>query len=87
MQAKYYGAYAQAIEGGAKDKNLALEAEKLIAETLSKNKLLAVDSVAKAKAEKELRETIYRQLGIPLTMAAGAPALAGGFSVVGSRPS
>jgi hypothetical protein len=87
MQAKYYGAYAEAIEGGAKDKNLALEAEKLIAETLSKNKLLGLDSVAKAKAEKELRETIYRQLGIPLTMAAGAPAPAGGFSVVGSRPS
>ena len=84
---EYYGAYGEAIGRGSKEKNLQLEAEKLIAQELSKNKLFDVDRVARANAERELRATIYRQLGIEPTMAAGAPAPAGGFSVVGSRPS
>jgi lysozyme family protein len=66
-------AMAGAIERGAKEKNLQLEAEKLIAQELSKNKLFDVDRVARANAERELRATIYRNLGITPTMAVGAP--------------
>jgi len=74
-----------------KDKNLSLEAEKLIAQRMKElptlmQAQLAGDPTRLAAVEKNIRQEIYRQLGIESTMAAGAPALAGGFSVVGSRP-
>ena len=86
-------AEADYLDRGAKDKNLQLQAETLVqqrmekwlsgpgkfAETLSKGET--------AREEDRVRKAIYQQLGIAPTMAAGAPAPAGGFSVVGSRPS
>jgi lysozyme family protein len=82
-------AMAAAVDRGAKEKNLQLEAEKLIAQELSKDKFINMpgQEAARATREAQMRATIYRQLGIEPTMAAGAPAPAGGFSVVGSRPS
>jgi lysozyme family protein len=82
-------ANAASIERGAKEKNLQLEAEKLIAQEISKDKFINMpgQEAARAAREAQMRATIYRQLGIEPTMAAGAPAPAGGFSVVGSRPS
>jgi hypothetical protein len=81
-------AMAGAIERGAKEKNLQLEAEKLIAQEISKDKFLNMPGQESARAAREaqMRATIYRQLGIEPTMATGASAPAGGFSVVGSRP-
>jgi len=86
-------AEADYLDRGAKDKNLQLQAETLVqqrmekwlsgpgkfAETISKGET--------AREEDRVRKAIYQQLGITPTMAAGAPAPAGGFSVVGSRPS
>jgi len=85
---EYYGAYGEAIGRGSKEKNLQLEAEKLIAQEISKDKFINMpgQEAARAAREAQMRSTIYRQLGIEPTMAAGAPAPAGGFSVVGSRP-
>jgi hypothetical protein len=86
-------AEADYLDRGAKDKNLQLQAETLVqqrmekwlsgpgkfAETISKGET--------AREEDRVRKAIYQQLGIQPTIAAGAPAPAGGFSVVGSRPS
>ena len=87
-KAKQAEAMAGAIERGAKEKNLQLEAEKLIAQELSKDKFLNMpgQEAARAAREAQMRATIYRQLGIEPTMGTGAPAPTGGFSVVGSRP-
>ena len=93
MQAKYYGSFADAIERGAKEKDSLLEAEKLVQQRMEKwstgpGKLAeAFTPGATAREEDRVRKAIYQQLGIQPTIAAGAPALAGGFSVVGSRPS
>jgi lysozyme family protein len=72
---KYYEANAASIERGAKEKNLQLEAEKLIAQEISKDKFLNMpgQEAARAAREREMRATIYRNLGIEPTMAAGAP--------------
>jgi hypothetical protein len=86
-------AEADYLDRGAKDKNLQLQAETLVqqrmekwlsgpgkfAETISKGET--------AREEDRVRKAIYQQLGIQPTIVAGAPAPAGGFSVVGSRPS
>ena len=74
-QGKYYGAYATAIEHGAKEKNLQLEAEKIIQNTLDKNKLLSVDPEARAAAEAKLRQSVYQNLGIAPIMGNGMPQL------------
>jgi len=68
-------AMAGAIERGAKEKNLQLEAEKLIAQEISKDKFINMpgQEAARAARENAMRATIYRQLGITPTMAAGAP--------------
>ena len=93
MQAKYYGSYADAIERGAKEKNEALQAETLVQQRMEKwlsgpGKFAeTIERGATAREEERVRKAIYQQLGIKPTMAAGAPAPAGGFSVVGSRPS
>jgi len=90
---EYYGESAAAIARGAKEKNLELEAEKLVQQHMEKwgtgvGKFATLsDKSAPLAEEVRIRQEIYRQLGIKPTMAAGAPATAGGFSVVGSRPS
>lgn len=73
---RYYESYAAATERGAKEKNLELEAEKLIAQEMAKDKFLNMpgQEAARAARERQMRETIYRNLGITPTMAAGAPA-------------
>ena len=91
-KAKESEATTGAIERGSKEKNLELEAEKLVAQRMKDlPKLTQVqlqgDPARLAAVEANIRQEIYRQLGIKSTMAAGAPAPAGGFSVVGSRPS
>jgi hypothetical protein len=81
-----------AIERGSKEKNMQLEAEKLVQQHMEKwntgvGKYATLsDKAAPLAEELRIRQEIYRQLGIKPIMAAGAPALAGGFSVVGSRP-
>jgi hypothetical protein len=75
-KAKQAEAMTAAIERGAKEKNLQLEAEKLIAQEISKDKFLNMpgQEAARAAREAQMRATIYRQLGIEPTMASGAPA-------------
>jgi len=72
---KYYDAYAAATERGAKEKNLELEAEKLIAQEISKDKFLGMpgNEAMRARRETELRNNIYRQLGLNPIMASSAP--------------
>jgi soluble lytic murein transglycosylase-like protein len=82
-KAKFYEANAASIERGAKEKNLQLEAEKLIAQEISKDKFLGMpgNEAMRTRRETELRANIYRQLGIEPTMAAGAPR--GGAKFIG----
>jgi len=89
---KKAAAEAGYLDRFGKDKNLSLEAEKLIAQRMKElptliQVQLAQDPARLTAVEANIRKEIYRQLGIESTMAAGAPAPAGGFSVVGSRPS
>jgi flagellum-specific peptidoglycan hydrolase FlgJ len=91
-KAKESEATTGAIERGSKEKNLELEVEKIVAQRMKDlPKLTQVqlqgDPARLAAVEANIRQEIHRQLGIKSTMAAGAPAPAGGFSVVGSRPS
>jgi hypothetical protein len=80
-------AEADFIASGAKEKNLALQAEQLIAQKVKDLPVTSrMDATQLALAENRIRQSVYQQLGIPLTMLTGAPAPAGGFSVVGSRP-
>jgi hypothetical protein len=80
-------AEADFIASGAKEKNLALQAEQLIAQKVKDLPVTSrMDANQLAIAENRIRQSVYQQLGIPLTMLTGAPAPAGGFSVVGSRP-
>jgi lysozyme family protein len=75
-QAKYYGAYAGAIERGAKEKNDELQAEKAITDYMEKwdksmaNKTASMsDSTLRTRAENEYRQRIYAQMGIKPIMA------------------
>jgi len=80
-------AEADFVASGAKEKNLALQAEQLIAQKVKDLPVTSrMDANQLAIAESRIRQSVYQQLGIPLTMLAGAPAPTGGFSVVGSRP-
>jgi hypothetical protein len=80
-------AEADFVASGAKEKNLALQAEQLIAQKVKDLPVTSrMDATQLALAENRIRQSVYQQLGIPLTMLAGAPAPTGGFSVVGSRP-
>ena len=70
-QAKYYGAYAGAIERGAKEKNDELQAEQAVQKYMENwdksmaNKIgSANDPTARVRAEEEYRQRIYAQLGI-----------------------
>ena len=90
-QAKYYGAYAGAIERGAKEKNEELQAEKAITDYMANwdksmaNKTASMsDSTLRARAENEYRQRIYAQMGItPIMGKQAAPAASGGFKFVG----
>jgi hypothetical protein len=91
-QGRYYESYADAIERGAKEKNdvalaekAATDAYKAWAET-NKMAILSTPGLADRKMQ-EIRLGMYKRFGIENTMATGAPAPAGGYSVVGSRPS
>ncbi len=68
-QAKYYGAYAGAIERGAKEKNDELEAEKLVRQYMGdwekNNKIAALqDPTARLQEEARIRQQIYASLGL-----------------------
>jgi lysozyme family protein len=68
-QAKYYGAYAGAIERGAKEKNDELEAEKLVRTYMSdweKNNKIANLQNPSARLEEEarIRQQVYASLGL-----------------------
>jgi lysozyme family protein len=90
-QAKYYGAYAGAIERGAKEKNLELEAEKRIGDRMEAwdkaNRIASIqDPMARLQEENRIRQQIYTSLGIkPIMGAQAAPAGAGDFKLVGVR--
>jgi hypothetical protein len=71
-------AEADYLERFGKDKNLALEAEKLIAQKLKDlpafvQAEVAADPTRLAAIEKKVRQEIYLQLGLNPIMAAGAP--------------
>ena len=90
-QAKYYGAYAGAIERGAKEKNDELEAEKLVRQYMGdwekNNKIANIqDPTARLQEENRIRQQIYASLGIkPIMAGQAAPAGAGDFKIVGVR--
>lgn len=90
-QAKYYGAYAGAIERGAKEKNDELEAEKLVRQYMGdweKNNKIAVlqDPNSRLQEEARIRKQIYASLGLtPIMAGQSAPAGAGDFKLVGVR--
>jgi hypothetical protein len=72
---KYYQNYADAVERGAKEKNLELEAEKMVMSHMDKwntgpGKIASLqDKNASAMEETRARQAIYRQLGLtPATM-------------------
>jgi hypothetical protein len=90
-QAKYYGAYAGAIERGAKEKNEELQAEKAITDYMTNwdksmaNKTASMsDPTLRTRAENEYRQRIYAQMGIkPIMGTQAAPAASGGFMFLG----
>ena len=80
QQGKYYGAYADAIERGSKEKNLPIEAEKLVdahmKEWIAANPLAKVQTGVSDAEEKKARQEIYQRLGIPVM---------GGSSTIASK--
>ena len=88
-QAKYYGSYADAIERGAKEKNLELEAEKKIGDRMEAwdktNKVANMQNpAARLQEEARIRQQIYASLGIkPIMSTQAAPAASGGFKFLG----
>ena len=72
-QAKYYGAYAGAIERGAKEKNDELEAEKLVRQYMGdwekNNKITNIQNPsARLEEEARIRQQIYTSLGLTSIM-------------------
>ena len=88
-QAKYYGAYAGAIERGAKEKNEQLQAEQLVQKHMESweknNKIASIqDPMARLQEENRVRQQIYANLGLkPIMTGQAAPAASGGFKFVG----
>lgn len=88
-QGKYYEAYGEAIERGAKEKNEQLEAEKLVRQYMGdweKNNKIAVlqDPTARLQEENRIRQQIYASLGLkPIMTGQAAPVASGGFKFVG----
>ena len=90
---KYYDAYGAAIERGAKEKNETQQAEKSAQEALdtwAKNNKMALLQSPNLydQMRNKYRMEAYTAYGIEMpTMAAGAPATAGGgFKLLGVRP-
>jgi hypothetical protein len=90
-QGKYYEAYGEAIERGAKEKNEQLEAEKLVRQYMGdweRNNKIAVlqDPTSRLQEENRIRQQIYASLGLtPIMAGQSAPAGAGDFKLVGVR--
>lgn len=76
-QARRAAAEADYLERGAKDKNMAFEAEKQVADYMEKwdknNKFITMqDPTARAREEKRIREQLYASAGLKPIMAAQA---------------
>jgi hypothetical protein len=68
-QTRYQTAYADALERGAKEKNMAFEAEKEVNDYMEKwdrnNKMIAFqDPTARAREEQRIRQQIYASAGL-----------------------
>jgi soluble lytic murein transglycosylase-like protein len=83
QQGQYYGAYAEAIKRGAKEKNTQLAVDEMINKELAANKMLGIDPAAREAERRKLQGIYYPQYGINSTM----PQVdTSGFKFVGSRP-
>ena len=81
-QGRYYGAYAKAIEEGAKGKDKQFEADQVIEKELASNKLL-IDPAERAAERRRLQAEIYPRYGITGTMPQPDTS---GFKFIGTRP-
>ena len=81
-QGRYYGAYAKAIEEGAKGKDKQFEADQIIEKELAANKM-PMDFAERAAERRRLQAEIYPRYGITGTMPQVDTA---GFKFIGSRP-
>lgn len=90
-QTRQVGAYADYLERGAKEKNMAFEAEKEVNDYMEKwdknNKILALqDPTARVLEEQRIRQQIYASAGVkPIMAQQAAPAGVGDFKLVGVR--
>jgi hypothetical protein len=90
-QTRQVGAYADYLERGAKEKNMAFEAEKEVNDYMEKwdknNKILALqDPTARMLEEQRIRQQIYASAGVkPIMAQQAAPAGVGDFKLVGVR--
>jgi hypothetical protein len=88
-QTRYQSAYADALERGAKEKNISFEAEKEVNDYMANwdknNKMLALqDPTARMREEQRIREQIYASAGVkPIMAKQAAPAGGGGFKFLG----
>jgi hypothetical protein len=88
-QTRYQTAYADALERGAKEKNISFEAEKEVNDYMANwdknNKMLALqDPTARMREEQRIREQIYASAGVkPIMAKQAAPAGGGGFKFLG----
>ena len=90
QQGRYYGTMADYIERGGKEKNLTLEAEKMVQAEMAKNKMAAIDPIERARAESALRASIYPRFGLSPNDSIGTmPGMpdTSGFKYIGSRAS
>jgi hypothetical protein len=90
-QTRQADAYANYLERGGKEKNLELEAEKVIQDYMESwdksNKITNIqDPSARLREEKRIRQQIYASAGLkPIMTGQAAPAGAGDFKIVGVR--
>ena len=89
-QTRYQTAYADALERGAKEKNMAFEAEQEVNDYMANwdknNKMLVLqDPTARAREEQRIRAQVYASAGVkPIMAQQAAPASGGGFRFVGA---
>lgn len=90
-QARQATAYADYLERGGKEKNVELEAEKVIQDYMESwdknNKVTNIqDPTARLREEKRIRAQVYASAGLkPIMTGQAAPAGAGDFKIVGVR--
>jgi hypothetical protein len=88
-QTRYQTAYADALERGAKEKNISFEAEKEVNDYMANwdknNKMLALqDPTARMREEQRIRAQVYASAGVkPIMSQQAAPAGGGGFKFLG----